>query len=81
MLRKNPLFTGLLTLVATTVVSILALVPITVNKDVEAMSWMSKVDDNTKITELSIPEHMTLVRLDLFLMYLVNVKILQLKLN
>lgn len=55
MLRKNPLYTGLLTLVATTVVSILALVPITANKDDEAISWMSKVDDNTKITELSIP--------------------------
>ena len=55
MLKKNPVFLGLVTLVSTIVVSVLALVPITKNKDIEAMDWMSKVDDNALITELSIP--------------------------
>lgn len=55
MLKKNPVFLGLVTLASTIIVSVLALVPITKNKDEEAMSWMSKVDDNALITELSIP--------------------------
>ncbi|MBQ9731336.1 MAG: phosphatidylinositol-specific phospholipase C [Bacilli bacterium] len=55
MLKKNPVFLGLITLASTVVVSVLALVPITKNKDLEAMTWMSKVDDNTPVTELSIP--------------------------
>ena len=55
MFKKNPLLIGLTMVAASIVVSILALVPITSNKDEEAMSWMSKVNDETAITELSIP--------------------------
>ena len=54
-MKRKSFLIGLLTLASVTAASILALVPITKNKDEEAMTWMSKVNDEVNITELSIP--------------------------
>ena len=52
-MNKKHKIIGIITLLASIIISIFAMVPISNIK--ESSIWMSKVDDNKKIVELSIP--------------------------
>ena len=55
MKKKKEIIISLIMVVSSLIVSIFAFVPIGRNHDDLSSNWMSKVDDNTKIVNLSLP--------------------------